>query len=159
MTAVTITIISANFDTFISNTNGGAVYLIECGLFCSSTSFTKCKALVGGACFLSLGETQEENINILFTSTNFTNCQSKYAGAVYLYSHTQQHSIEIINCRFNINKAIVSEVLEESDDLLLHGTGGGALVLNIMNGSLENCQFSQNSGEGQIKIVNNAAWN
>lgn len=136
----------STFNDFQSDSDGGALSLINCGLECkSTTTFRDCTTREGGGAIYFKDEYSVGNTFYIEKAT-FHNCKATYGGAIYIY--TANDFVTIKNCDF------VNTVAQQTPTGNSPFYGGSALFLTYNEGELSDLRFNQMSGN-IVKIFNN----
>ncbi|KAK8867162.1 hypothetical protein M9Y10_010138 [Tritrichomonas musculus] len=96
----------------------------------------------GGAIFLTTkgGYPNKKFKSIEIYNCLFENCNANIGGAIYFATQQNSRGLNIVNSTFNNNKAI---------------SNGGAIYFSAINGTFENCKFSNNAAPNGADIYFN----
>lgn len=132
--------------------DGGAIYLINCGINCIGVTFNGCVSSIGGGGAIYIKNTFniENNINLL--KNKFDQCKAVYGGAIYLYSASEVADISVRSCNFEYNVNINSYLANTIPDF----KGGSAIFVSLKNGLISECTFKVGkNSQSSIKFYNN----
>ena len=141
-----VTVIRSEFTSFEHAENGGAIYMVNCGLTCKGGVFTTCKALNGGGGGIFIYNDLDIYNFVNLTDLHFESCQASFGGAVYVYTKSEYHETSIMRCTFEKN-----EVISSSSSKLF---GGSAVYLTTLNAEIIACSFTGNHGKGGALKIN-----
>lgn len=151
---VIVEIFKTNFSDYKSESDGGAIHIVDGELDCNQIEFNKCQSTnngAGGAIFVDNSKDHQNNINL--DHLTFTGCRAGYGGAIYFQSDISTNKFTIRSCIFASNEAYS----EENDDGLF---GGSAIFLKTKGTTLIRCKFYNNFGiHGSVKIYNDFSSN
>lgn len=140
-----------HFYKFIQNEeDGGAIFLINCGINCVGATFNDCVSSVGGGGAIYIKNKFNIENNILLLNNKFNQCRAVYGGAVYLYSASEVADVSVRLCIFEYNENI--NFANKDPDL----NGGSAIFVSLKTGSISECTFKVGrNSHGLIKLYNN----
>lgn len=138
-----------NFSGYKHDENGGAIHIINGGIYCNNSEFNSCESgKAGGAIYIH--NVFEYSYGLNLENLDFNNCQADYGGAVYIYSKSVKSVANVKYCNFNGNKATAPKSTTNNN------FGGSAIFLMIHEGNFDSNTFKENKGiGGALKIINN----
>lgn len=108
-------------DISKSGVDGGAIHIVNCGLNCNKTTFTRCSAPKKGGGAIYAKNTLDFANSMTFKDLKFKQCSATYGGGLYSYSSSDQCLVTIDSCIFDSNT-----IVEDSSSPLI---GGAAMYL------------------------------
>ena len=133
----------SKFDNLESESDGGAIHLIDCCL-----TFTNCQSRHGGGGAIYIENNLKFKNNITLTGLSFNDCKAKFGGAIYVYCGALKVPVKVSSCTFSRN-----QLLPNSERDHFH-KGGKAIFFIAKRGKISECKFHENSGEGEdMKII------
>ena len=149
--SVVIHVLRTNFTDYKNESNGGAIYIFNCGFYIHKIIFTRCLTLNGGGGAIYIKETHALEHNITFDACLFTGCKAVFGGACYIYCSSDVNDVTITGCTFSSNVAYKRN--SNNDGSMLYG--GSSLFLTVRNSFIGKSNFVSNKGPGgSIKIYN-----
>lgn len=127
--------------------NGGAIYILNCGIQCKGASFTNCSSATGGGGAIYIKNVFDVDNNVSLVSNKFIQCSAVFGGALYLYSGSELADVLIKICTFEYN-----EIMNNNDSEL---KGGSACFLAIKRGSFAECNLKAGRKSGNIMTISN----
>ncbi|KAK8837216.1 hypothetical protein M9Y10_036645 [Tritrichomonas musculus] len=149
-TSVVILIINvAKFDNYIEDTeNGGAVYLLNCGIDVNAITFDSCQSTSGGGGAMYIKNKMDLDNKVSLKHLQFNTCKAQYGGAIFVHSTTTNNRVTILRCQFTSNSLLKTE---SKSDLL---SGGTSIYFSVRNGVVSYCKFNKEKGGSSLKIIN-----
>ena len=146
---VIIRIILTNFTDYIEMYDGGAVYINNAGLDCTSISFTHCISTKGGGGAIYIKNTPDLLHNVTIDDTLIKRCQAQYGGGCYIYSQSEENEVFITRSNFSENVAILKKQTDESKNFF----GGSHLFITAKNVIVKFSIFEKGVASG-VKVYN-----
>lgn len=145
---ILVTVLVTNFTNFKHAENGGAIHIINGGIYCNQSSFDICESEnAGGALYVHNDFDYGYTLDLL--NLSFSKCAAQYGGAAYIYSSSPKSSARIHYCSF------VGNIAKAPKSTTHNNFGGSAVYLMISDGDLLSNTFTANKGPGgTLKIIN-----
>lgn len=132
-------------DISKSDVDGGAIHIVNCGLNCNKTTFTRCSAPKRGGGAIYAKNTLDFANSMTFKDLKFKQCSATYGAGIYAYSSSDQCLVTIDSCKFDSNT-----IVEDSSSPLI---GGSAMYLTVKIGNVVNCDIRGASKYSLIKAT------
>lgn len=115
------------------------IHLINCGIFCNTTSFADCSTKGGGGAIYI-----ENNFDIInnatFIDAEFIRCKALYGGAVLISTNTEFLNVSFTKCHFESNTTLLKKQPTNENKFLFSGSA----ICLIGNGiHVHNCTFKK----------------
>lgn len=144
-----IRIIRTNFEDFVNESHGGAIYCINCGFDCKGANFTNCVSNNGGGGAIYIKNSLNLAFNITFQDNFFIQCRANYGGAVYIYCDSQVNEVSFNSCNFISNIALK----KGENNAVGEFFGGSSIFITTRIASFYQIIFKRNN-QYAIKIYN-----
>lgn len=145
---VFVQVLVTNFTDFINESDGGAIYINNCGFECSKTSFTNCVSSSGGGGGIYIQNSLELKNSIALSNLVFTECKALYGAAIFVKVESVLNPVSITSCKFFSNSIIKENNANEL-------SGGSAILISAKVCEIIHCFYQGNKGNGGIvRILN-----